>query len=93
MADAEGLNPSDWKRSYGFESRPGHRRVAQYDALRGQDHTLVQMPTGSMSQSKSRRSADPPIRRSADPPIRRRLVPMSGPPSAWAHSSMHGPIG
>jgi hypothetical protein len=24
MADAEGLNPSDFKRSYGFESRPGH---------------------------------------------------------------------
>ncbi len=24
MADAGGLNPPDWKRSYGFESRPGH---------------------------------------------------------------------
>jgi hypothetical protein len=32
MADAGGLNPPDWKRSYGFESRPGHK-LAQASAL------------------------------------------------------------
>ena len=33
LADAEGLNPSDSKGSYGFKSRPGHPLAAGKRAL------------------------------------------------------------